>query len=60
MDIVLIYFSSDVVFIDYVRLICFFLCKNDEDRFLLKLGNFMVIIGWGGKKEYGRIFKRFY
>ena len=57
-DIALIHLSRDAVFTDYVRPICLPLRKNDEDRFLLKPGNIMVITGWGGKKEQGRTLKR--
>ena len=57
-DIALIHLSSDAVYTDYVRPICLPLRKNDEDRFLLKPGNIMVITGWGGKKEQGRTLKR--
>ena len=57
-DIALIHLSSDAVFTDYVRPICLPLRKNDEDRFLLKPGNIMVITGWGGEKKDGRTLKR--
>ena len=52
-DIALIHLSSDAVYTDYVRPICLPLRKNDEDRFLLKPGNIMVITGWGREKEHG-------
>jgi len=57
-DIALIHLSRDAVFTDYVRPICLPLRKTDEDKFLLKPGNDMVITGWGVKKERGRTLKR--
>ena len=57
-DIALIHLSSDAVYTDYVRPICLPLRKNDEDRFLLKPGNIMVIAGWGSKKEHGKYLNR--